>query len=183
MLNLLLQILEDGRLTDSQVLRFVSAVASTLACACCAPQWPDLSDSASCVFAVQGRTVSFRHSLIIMTSNIGSAAIAGGAPAIGVQLAASDADAAAEAAYGHIRACVMQELKVQTASRFHLACVSCMAKSSTARQPNAGPTLFLVGSIGWPTSSINVSCVPSCEIAFLKFRIASLNRPSSGRSC
>ena len=64
---------------------------------------------------MQGRTVSFRHSLIVMTSNIGSAALCGGAPAVGFQLAAGDAAAAAEAAYGHIRARVMQELKVLSA--------------------------------------------------------------------
>ena len=61
--------------------------------------------------SVQGHTVSFRHSLIIMTSNVGSAAISNGAPALGFQLGIDGADAE-EAAYGHIRARVNEELKV-----------------------------------------------------------------------
>ncbi|KAK9833567.1 hypothetical protein WJX81_006674 [Elliptochloris bilobata] len=70
--NLMLQILEDGRLTDSQ-----------------------------------GRTVSFANALVVMTSNVGSAAIAKGGGGLGFQLGVTDE----EASYGRIRALVTEELK------------------------------------------------------------------------
>lgn len=70
--NMLLQILEDGRLTDSQ-----------------------------------GRTVSFKNALVIMTSNIGSNAIAKGGGQIGFQL--EDDQEAKE--YGRIKSLVNEELK------------------------------------------------------------------------
>lgn len=70
--NMLLQILEDGRLTDSQ-----------------------------------GRTVSFKHALIVMTSNVGSNAIAQGGSQIGFQLD----DASEEKDSVRLKSLVDEELK------------------------------------------------------------------------
>jgi ATP-dependent Clp protease ATP-binding subunit ClpC len=69
--NLLLQILEDGRLTDAQ-----------------------------------GRTVNFKNTLLIMTSNIGSKAIEKGGSSFGFEF--SDQ---ADAQYSRIRALVNEDLK------------------------------------------------------------------------
>jgi ATP-dependent Clp protease ATP-binding subunit ClpC len=71
--NMLLQILEDGRLTDAK-----------------------------------GRTVDFKNTLIIMTSNIGSKVIEKGGGGLGFELSIADA---AEAQYNRIRNLVMEELK------------------------------------------------------------------------
>lgn len=70
--NMLLQILEDGRLTDSQ-----------------------------------GRTVSFKNALVIMTSNIGSNAIAKGGSQIGFQL--EDDQESRE--HSRVKSLVNEELK------------------------------------------------------------------------
>jgi len=71
--NLLLQLLEDGRLTDSK-----------------------------------GRTVDFKNTLIIMTSNIGSKVIEKGGGGLGFEFAGGDAD---ETNYNRIRSLVNEELK------------------------------------------------------------------------
>lgn len=66
------------------------------------------------ICVLQGRVVSFRHSLIIMTSNVGSAAISGSAGAVGFQLSAGDgAEADADTAYSRIKERVTDELKVR----------------------------------------------------------------------
>jgi ATP-dependent Clp protease ATP-binding subunit ClpC len=70
--NMLLQILEDGRLTDAK-----------------------------------GRTVDFKNTLIILTSNIGSKVIEKGAGGLGFEIA----DDASEAQYNRIRSLVNEELK------------------------------------------------------------------------
>ncbi|KAJ4973441.1 hypothetical protein NE237_006615 [Protea cynaroides] len=71
--NILLQIFEDGHLTDSQ-----------------------------------GRRVSFKNALIVMTSNVGSTAIArGGSSSVGFLLSA----AGESSSYAGMRALVMEELK------------------------------------------------------------------------
>mmetsp|Transcript_45745 Transcript_45745/g.145782 ORF Transcript_45745/g.145782 Transcript_45745/m.145782 type:complete len:750 (-) Transcript_45745:239-2488(-) len=72
--NLLLQVLEDGRLTDSQ-----------------------------------GRVVSFKNCVIIMTSNIGSNVIAKGGGGLGFELQSSGSEE--EDRYGRIRSLVLEELK------------------------------------------------------------------------
>jgi ATP-dependent Clp protease ATP-binding subunit ClpC len=71
--NLLLQLLEDGRLTDAK-----------------------------------GRTVSFRNTLIIMTSNIGSKVIEKGGGGLGFDVTS---DTAADSQYFYIRNLVNEELK------------------------------------------------------------------------
>ena len=71
--NLLLQLLEDGRLTDSK-----------------------------------GRTVDFKNTLIIMTSNIGSKVIEKGGGGLGFEFSGSDAE---ETNYNRIRSLVNEELK------------------------------------------------------------------------
>ncbi|NJO39320.1 MAG: ATP-dependent Clp protease ATP-binding subunit [Cyanobacteria bacterium CRU_2_1] len=71
--NMLLQILEDGRLTDAK-----------------------------------GRTVDFKNTLIIMTSNIGSNVIEKGGGGLGFEIATTDA---AESQYNRIRSLVLEELK------------------------------------------------------------------------
>ena len=70
--NLLLQVLEDGRLTDSK-----------------------------------GRTVDFKNTLLIMTSNVGSKVIEKGGGGLGFDFAANQEDAL----YTRIRALVNEELK------------------------------------------------------------------------
>lgn len=58
----------------------------------------------------QGRTVSFKNTLIILTSNVGSAVIAKGGSTIGFQLpSAGDPEADA---YARVRTLVLEELKV-----------------------------------------------------------------------
>ena len=71
--NLLLQILEDGRLTDSK-----------------------------------GRTVDFKNTLIIMTSNIGSKVIEKGASSFGFDVTTDDPN---ESQYNRIKSLVNEELK------------------------------------------------------------------------
>lgn len=71
----LLQILEDGRLSDSS-----------------------------------GRVVSFKNTLIVMTSNVGSAVIAKGGGQLGFALPSEDGPEAGQ--YGRIRSLVLEELKV-----------------------------------------------------------------------
>ena len=71
--NLLLQLLEDGRLTDSK-----------------------------------GRTVDFKNTLIIMTSNIGSKVIEKGGGGLGFEFSGSDVE---ETQYNRIRSLVNEELK------------------------------------------------------------------------
>jgi ATP-dependent Clp protease ATP-binding subunit ClpC len=70
--NLLLQILEDGRLTDAK-----------------------------------GRTVDFKNTLLIMTSNIGSKVIEKGGGGLGFEFSESEADSQ----YNRIRSLVNEELK------------------------------------------------------------------------
>jgi ATP-dependent Clp protease ATP-binding subunit ClpC len=71
--NLLLQLLEDGRLTDSK-----------------------------------GRTVDFKNTLIIMTSNIGSKVIEKGGGGLGFEFSGGDVE---ETQYNRIRSLVNEELK------------------------------------------------------------------------
>jgi len=71
--NLLLQLLEDGRLTDSK-----------------------------------GRTVDFKNTLIIMTSNIGSKVIEKGGGGLGFEFGGGDAE---DTQYHRIRSLVNEELK------------------------------------------------------------------------
>jgi ATP-dependent Clp protease ATP-binding subunit ClpC len=71
--NMLLQILEDGRLTDAK-----------------------------------GRTVDFKNTLLIMTSNIGSKVIEKGGGGLGFEFSTDSAD---EANYNRIRSLVNEELK------------------------------------------------------------------------
>ncbi|MEP0854562.1 ATP-dependent Clp protease ATP-binding subunit [Trichocoleus sp. DQ-U1] len=70
--NMMLQLLDDGRLTDAQ-----------------------------------GRTVDFKNTLIIMTSNVGSKVIEKGGGGLGFEVT----DNQAEAQYNHVRALVNEELK------------------------------------------------------------------------
>ena len=71
--NMLLQILEDGRLTDAK-----------------------------------GRTVDFKNTLLIMTSNIGSKVIEKGGGGLGFEFSTGDV---AESQYNRIRSLVNEELK------------------------------------------------------------------------
>ncbi|MFM7450732.1 MAG: AAA family ATPase, partial [Leptolyngbyaceae cyanobacterium] len=71
--NMLLQILEDGRLTDAK-----------------------------------GRTVDFKNTLLIMTSNIGSKVIEKGGGGLGFEFSSGDAE---ESQYNRIRSLVNEELK------------------------------------------------------------------------
>jgi ATP-dependent Clp protease ATP-binding subunit ClpC len=71
--NMMLQILEDGRLTDSK-----------------------------------GRTVNFKNTLLIMTSNIGSQVIEKGGKSLGFQVPSESTD---ERSYQRIRSLVLEELR------------------------------------------------------------------------
>lgn len=71
--NILLQVLEDGRLTDSQ-----------------------------------GRVVSFKNTLVIMTSNVGSHVISKGGATLGFQAQTEEEDGGQ---YSRIRSLVMEELR------------------------------------------------------------------------
>ena len=71
--NMMLQILEDGRLTDSK-----------------------------------GRTVDFKNTLLIMTSNIGSQVIEKGGKSLGFQVPSESTD---ERSYQRIRSLVLEELR------------------------------------------------------------------------
>lgn len=75
LIHVLLQILEDGRLSDSS-----------------------------------GRVVSFKNTLIVMTSNVGSAVIAKGGGQLGFAMPSEDGPEAGQ--YGRIRSLVLEELKV-----------------------------------------------------------------------
>ncbi|KAM0845486.1 hypothetical protein ACQ4PT_056344 [Festuca glaucescens] len=70
--NMMLQILEDGRLTDSK-----------------------------------GRTVDFKNTLLIMTSNVGSSVIEKGGRKIGFDLESDEKDSS----YGRIKSLVVEEMK------------------------------------------------------------------------
>lgn len=70
--NMMLQILEDGRLTDSK-----------------------------------GRTVDFKNTLLIMTSNVGSSVIEKGGRKIGFDLDSDEKDSS----YGRIKSLVIEEMK------------------------------------------------------------------------
>lgn len=58
-----------------------------------------------------GRVVSFKNTLLIMTSNVGSSVIAKGGGQLGFALPSADGAEAAQ--YGRIRSLVMEELKVR----------------------------------------------------------------------
>lgn len=75
--NMMLQILEDGRLTDSK-----------------------------------GRTVDFKNTLIIMTSNVGASVIEKGGRNFGFFLRPDDEEAEQDMSYNRIKSLVGEELKV-----------------------------------------------------------------------
>ena len=76
--NMMLQILEDGRLTDSK-----------------------------------GRTVDFKNTLIIMTSNVGASVIEKGGRNFGFFLRPDDEEAEQDMSYNRIKSLVGEELKVR----------------------------------------------------------------------
>ena len=61
--------------------------------------------------------MSFANTLVIMTSNVGSAVIAKGGGALGFQLVTDEEDGGA---YSRVRSLVMEELKVLLAQHFFL---------------------------------------------------------------
>lgn len=75
-----MQVLEDGRLTDST-----------------------------------GRTVSFKNCLVVMTSNVGSSAIAGGGKSLGFALSGASPE---DDQYQRLHSLVTDELKVLSRSDF-----------------------------------------------------------------
>ena len=74
--NIMLQVFEDGRLTDSQ-----------------------------------GRVVSFKNTVLVLTSNIGSGSITGGMKPMGFAPQAASEEEADDQAYARIRAGVLDELR------------------------------------------------------------------------
>lgn len=57
-----------------------------------------------------GRTVSFKNCLVVMTSNVGSSAIAGGGKSLGFALSGNSPE---DDQYKHLHTLVTDELKVQ----------------------------------------------------------------------
>ena len=112
--NILLQIFEDGHLTDSQVCGLLAFSYS----------WPktrklialfhllyqiivDYCLILSDMWVLQGRRVSFKNALVVMTSNVGSTIIAKGRQSsIGFVLTDGESSS-----YAGIKATVMEELK------------------------------------------------------------------------
>ena len=109
--NMMLQILEDGRLTDSKVgpaasssgclsyflkhggrfcwLVPVPCVAEPQGASCCQCPFRNCCPGpnlAAFVTLLQGRTVDFKNTLLIMTSNVGSSVIEKGGGQLGFQL-------------------------------------------------------------------------------------------------
>ena len=85
-MNVLLQLLDDGRVTDSQVCPYTESPTSPPHCNWHVQPWAQSHRDTKCVMPIQrgpdwvfvllqGRTVSFRNAVIIMTSNLGSADI------------------------------------------------------------------------------------------------------------
>ena len=70
---------------------------------CCPP--PSSADSG-------GRVVSFKNTLIILTSNVGSSVIAKGGSSIGFELPSAAGDAEGDK-YSRVRTLVLEELKVR----------------------------------------------------------------------
>lgn len=81
-----------------------------------------------------GRVVSFKSTLVIMTSNVGSNVIAKGGGQLGFALPSEEGEEAAQ--YGRIRTLVMEELKVLPYLWHSLpfACVTLETKSLSAPQ-------------------------------------------------
>ena len=106
------QVLEDGRLTDSQ-----------------------------------GRVVSFKNTLLICTSNVGSSVIAKGGSQLGFALPEADGESAR---YGSMRSLVLEELKVRRRAA---------GATTLCRQTTYAP------SEGWPDVCISAracSCGFTC---------------------
>ena len=61
----------------------------------------------SCTMCMQGRTVDFKNTLIIMTSNVGSSVIEKGGGGLGFQLDTNEEDSS----YNRIKTLVNEELK------------------------------------------------------------------------
>ena len=96
-----LQVMEDGRLTDSQ-----------------------------------GRVVSFKNTLLVMTSNVGSNVIAKGGGQLGFQLGGGSE---VDTHYGRIKTLVTEELKVGTAvGRVMFEGVSICRSDHTSTVGNVG---------------------------------------------
>src|SRR5437762_662642 len=89
----------------------------------------------------QGRTVSFANTLVIMTSNVGSAVIAKGGGSLGFQLATDEEDGGA---YNRISSLVKEELKVRSA-RQRLA----LGLNDVARQLLTYSLLILLPVLGY----------------------------------
>ena len=73
----------------------------------------------------QGRVVSFKNTLLICTSNVGSSVIAKGGAQLGFALPEADE---ASARYGSMRSLVMEELKVGFCAGGHID--SCQADTT-----------------------------------------------------
>ncbi len=71
-------------------------------------------------FAAQGRTVDFKNTLIIMTSNVGSSVIEKGGGGLGFQLDTSEEDSS----YNRIKTLVNEELKQYFRPEFLNRCVA-----------------------------------------------------------
>jgi len=118
--NILLQILEDGRLTDSQ-----------------------------------GRTVDFRHCIVIMTSNIGASEIARNTP-----LGFSVGDDEHGMTYDDMKNRVMGELKkVFRPSSSTASTTSSSSTSSPRTRSSRSSSCCCAGSASrWPSASCSWSC-------------------------
>ena len=76
-------------------------------------------------YGMQGRTVDFKNTLIIMTSNVGSSVIEKGGGGLGFQLDTSEEDSS----YNRIKTLVNEELKQYFRPEFLNRCVSAFTVS------------------------------------------------------
>lgn len=97
--NILLQLFEDGHLTDSQVILNPTEEI-------CLPFLSVMFNVPVSFRNLQGRRVSFKNALIVMTSNIGSAAIAKGRQNFGFIINEEESST-----YAGMKALLMEELK------------------------------------------------------------------------
>lgn len=74
-----------------------------------------------------GRTVSFKNCLVVMTSNVGSSAIAGGGKSLGFALTGTSPD---DDQYQRLHSLVTDELKVrvEAASQLISHCMMCTCR-------------------------------------------------------
>ena len=94
----------------------------------------------TCTMHLQGRTVDFKNTLIIMTSNVGSSVIEKGGGGLGFQLDTNEEDSS----YNRIKTLVNEELKQYFRPEFLNRC-ACWPRTAASELLNK--TLFTLSTI------------------------------------